>query len=249
MRVDHINLLQRILAMKNVIAENEYYAITLLVNENDRIEFGTQTHWVGFTDDNCRYELREPSIVNPEWIIERWKSFEQPYIVVNNDSELLVFMLIGGNALVEKNKARKGFKEFLRDSPSGRSGALGFKSLRNLPSNALHRAPTPKLRMKVITRDNYRCVVCGRRPVDYTDIELHVHHIRPWANGGLTDEKNLITLCQTCHNGLNPHEDHNLFTFTGDGWSIDPERMNKRFFDGVAKYRKKISESCEQYEE
>jgi len=216
------------------------------VNEDDRIEFGTQTHWVGFTDDTCKHELREPSLINPEWMINTWESFQQPYIVVNFEEDLLIFMLIGGNALVEKSMAQKGFEDFIKADPAAYFGALGFKSLSSIPKKSLHRAPTPKLRMKIIKRDNYRCAVCGRRPSDYTDIELHVHHIKPWARGGLTDEKNLITLSQICHKGLEPHEDHNLFSFIeNSGLNVDIESKNKKFYEGVALYRRKIIDLSE----
>ncbi|RJQ92770.1 HNH endonuclease [Amycolatopsis panacis] len=46
--------------------------------------------------------------------------------------------------------------------------------------------------------------MCGRRPRDHVDLELHVHHLIPWRMGGPTTETNLVTLCGTCHKGLNP---------------------------------------------
>lgn len=59
--------------------------------------------------------------------------------------------------------------------------------------------------MQVLKRDGYRCVVRGRRPADHIDVELHVHHILPWEAHGPTAEQNLVTLCGTCHKGLDPH--------------------------------------------
>jgi hypothetical protein len=58
--------------------------------------------------------------------------------------------------------------------------------------------------MRVLKRDGYRCVVCGRRPGDHVDLELHVHHVIPWRMHGPTAENNLVTLCGTCHKGLDP---------------------------------------------
>ena len=46
-------------------------------------------------------------------------------------------------------------------------------------------------------------------PVD-EQVELELHHIRPVENGGLTVDGNLITLCSTCHDNLEPHFDHDL---------------------------------------
>jgi len=50
-------------------------------------------------------------------------------------------------------------------------------------------------RTEVLTRDDFRCRVCGNE-----EENLHVHHIIyqsniPWQ----TDTKYLITLCKTCH--------------------------------------------------
>lgn len=59
--------------------------------------------------------------------------------------------------------------------------------------------------MDVLRRDDFRCQICGRRAADHVDIELHVHHILPYGMGGLTEPYNLITLCHTCHCGLDPH--------------------------------------------
>jgi hypothetical protein len=64
--------------------------------------------------------------------------------------------------------------------------------------------------MQVIKRDGYRCVVCGRRPADHVDVELHVHHVIPWEMHGPTAEENLVTLCGTCHKGLDPHFEPSL---------------------------------------
>lgn len=51
----------------------------------------------------------------------------------------------------------------------------------------------PKLRQRVLTRDNSECVRCGS--VD----ELVVHHILPARRGGPPLMSNLATLCGPCH--------------------------------------------------
>jgi hypothetical protein len=66
--------------------------------------------------------------------------------------------------------------------------------------------------MRILQRDGYQCRVCGRSPNDHVDLELHVHHVRPWAVGGGTQDSNLITLCHTCHNGLDPHFEFSLYS-------------------------------------
>jgi hypothetical protein len=91
--------------------------------------------------------------------------------------------------------------------------------------------------MQVLNRDDRRCRICGRRPDDDTDLVLHVHHIRPWEKGGVTDPTNLITLCHTCHSGLVPHDDHSLF----NQMPSDPKYASdfrREFAKRVQNYRK-----------
>lgn len=65
----------------------------------------------------------------------------------------------------------------------------GWK-LRQSPSSR-DRAPLSLIR-KVKARDR-RCVRCGS-----TD-RLHAHHLQAVAAGGGHDERNLVTLCDSCH--------------------------------------------------
>ena len=56
------------------------------------------------------------------------------------------------------------------------------------------------LRLTVIDRDNYNCVVCGSRR------RLEVHHIMPRSKGGGDNKENLVTLCYKCHNEVEEEE-------------------------------------------
>lgn len=52
---------------------------------------------------------------------------------------------------------------------------------------------------KVLNRDDYTCQCCkGKKK----DPKLEVHHIIYRSDGGSDEEKNLITLCHTCHYGI-----------------------------------------------
>lgn len=55
-----------------------------------------------------------------------------------------------------------------------------------------------QLRAKVLARDGYRCKMCG---ASAEDTALHVDHVIPVARGGITEERNLQTLCRTCNLG------------------------------------------------
>lgn len=57
------------------------------------------------------------------------------------------------------------------------------------------------LRYKVLLRDRFRCVICGRAPAKDSSVELHVDHIHPWSKGGQNTEENLRTLCFDCNLG------------------------------------------------
>jgi 5-methylcytosine-specific restriction endonuclease McrA len=56
------------------------------------------------------------------------------------------------------------------------------------------------LRLQVLRRDNWRCQFCGSMQ------NLDVHHQLFRSRSGADAEKNLITLCQTCHDAV--HTSH-----------------------------------------
>jgi len=181
-------------------------------------------------------EIRAASLVDPQWWIESWTKLNIPWLVVNDDLQLMVYGCLGGAALVEKVLAEKYFATALEEWEAVHDWPVGYRDIRCLPKESLFRAPTPKLRMRVLKRDSYRCRVCGRRAFDDTDLELHVHHIVPWAVGGLTEEQNLITLCHTCHNGLSPHREFKLFSLLESSLQ-SPEEYVSEFREGVNRHR------------
>ena len=75
------------------------------------------------------------------------------------------------------------------------------------------------------------------------DVELYVHHVKPWGEGGLTVEENLVTLCHTCDKGLDPHGDFGLAIFLG---LLDAESGSKQLSAGVKNYRAAIRSRIEE---
>lgn len=214
-KVDHdngISLDDRLSALIETRPDSQYFAITLTADDHGKVIFSTPTHWVGWSNEERREELRSARLVYPGYV-ELWKASGEPYAVIHTADELSLFLVGGGNAPVEESLGKRIFSEILGAHRSFRDGAVGFVSPSLLPQNAFRRVPTPKIRMQVLKRDQRRCRVCGRRPDDHLDLVLHVHHIRPWEKGGITDPKNLITLCHTCHAGLEPHDDQTLFNY------------------------------------
>jgi hypothetical protein len=57
------------------------------------------------------------------------------------------------------------------------------------------------LRIKVLSRDNFRCVFCGKSPATDIGTKLHIDHIVPFANDGKNTLENLQTLCEDCNLG------------------------------------------------
>jgi hypothetical protein len=58
-----------------------------------------------------------------------------------------------------------------------------------------------KLRLRVLTRDKFRCVLCGRSPATNPGTILHIDHIVPFSGKGPTVESNLRILCEQCNWG------------------------------------------------
>ena len=232
---------------KNLIRKSyKYYAFELTCSPKDKITIGSQTKWVGFADEDYRAELRKPREVDPYDMAESWEGFQTPFMVVNTRDDFYRWFFNGGNALLNKRIAKRIVPEWLESSQSVQSGFAGFKSVEDSKTNVFQRAPTPKLRMKVLKRDDYRCKICGRRSSEDVDIVLHVHHIKPHASRGATHEDNLITLCHTCHSGLDPHYEWSLFELVDQslGGGIDAER--RRYLEGVSRYRRLMLKKVKQ---
>ena len=228
--------LQEILAEMGQFDETgDYYAFTLTANEAGLINFSMQTRWEGWADEQHTKELRVPSLVKPERMIQYWQLIKQPYLIVNKVEHYILYSFLGGNALVNSDVVKRIDPQVLKPDFCVRTGDLGFVSIKNLPKQAFNHAPTPKQRMRIFKRDGFRCRICGRRPVDYTDVELHIHHIRPFGDGGLTEDGNLITLCHTCHKGLDPHGDSMMFALIFS--EKNPRDETATFLSSVLRYR------------
>ena len=57
------------------------------------------------------------------------------------------------------------------------------------------------IRLKVFSRDNFRCIFCGKSPATNVGTKLHIDHIVPFSQGGINLPKNLQTLCEKCNLG------------------------------------------------
>jgi hypothetical protein len=77
--------------------------------------------------------------------------------------------------------------------------SLSLTPLRPLPEQT--RSLKLGLRFRVLSRDRFKCVLCGDHPAKNPGCDLHVDHISPWSKGGKTELENLRTLCAACNVG------------------------------------------------
>ncbi len=191
------------------------------------------TNWSSFHDENPSIELREPSLIIPNIAIQLFKDIKEPLLVINDDKDFVLFMnFFGGNGLITKNICEKYLSEIIKPQKNIKTYYGGYHNIESITKNKFNRAANPKLRMKILKRDNFRCKVCGSSPQNNEHVELHLHHITPHSVGGLTEEKNLITLCHTCHKGLDPHLEYSLYSLINVGLLSD--------FDSKEDYKLRI---------
>ncbi|MDZ4309301.1 MAG: HNH endonuclease [Cypionkella sp.] len=202
--------------MKNDIEDYDCYLCQIYFDDRRGNQMSFYTHWVGFADAERRIELRAPSKLEYARLAMGWlEHLQGPLLQIRSEIELWPFFIKGGAAAIDAELAEKLISKHLKVSQVTSTGLGAFSSVRDI-SEALQRAPSKKLRMRILERDNYRCRVCGQSSKTNVNIELHVHHIRPWANQGATTENNLVTLCHTCHGGLDPHWNMKLAEFIED---------------------------------
>ena len=93
---------------------------------------------------------------------------------------------------VNKNETVKIANEDLMTEENTKNSSPKHKTPRNI---------NLRLRYKVLQRDNFKCVICGRSPAKNPNVELHIDHIIPWSKGGETVIENLRTTCFDCNIG------------------------------------------------
>lgn len=224
----------RLLTQPEISGVN-YYWITLLADSEGSLEWGIQSQWCGYTDDRPRREIREGALYHGEQQRTQCHDFGEPALLINDQDDVKYFYGFGGHALVAENVGKERFARLIAPHVSLKdSSGYGFRHASSLSEVELQHAPSKKLRMQILNRDKRRCLVCGRSPVYYVDVELHVHHAIPWGQGGITEEANLITLCKTCHDGLDPHYDQSLTEYLTEKYP----KPNAKHFEDLRNYQR-----------
>ncbi len=167
-----------------------YYFFTLFADSNWRFHHSVITHWVGFTEDKPRREIREASLVNAPYILRNSRKAGRPVFVINSVAGLRFYLTItGGYALIQAPLARKYLTPLLHPRASIQLPEGGFDSISIIPPFKLRRRPTKKLRQQVLRRDNEECKICGASPRTNEHVTLELHHILPFSNPELQTRK------------------------------------------------------------
>jgi hypothetical protein len=230
--------------LRTIDMDATYFAATLLGTEKGW-SLSFQTWFVGWPDGGGPHkgvELREAAPVHPDRMARMWEDLGQSWVVVKKPLHLALFLRMGGNALIDADLARKHLRSHVERREVVPLGAIGFVNYDPESYEVARHRPTPKQRLRVLERNGYRCQLCGGCPSENEHVVLIVHHIRLFGRGGLTADENLITLCHTCHDGLEPHEKLTLFFLPGGHLDRAVERETPAAFqEGVTTYRRLIA--------
>jgi 5-methylcytosine-specific restriction endonuclease McrA len=208
--------------------------MTLLGDGND-VVLDTETMY------DARLALSEPGVeirVPSEGPSRNhWDTFGERQLLVHDEPTQRRWLISGGHALVLADMLPSGLSKLLGGIRCRRFGSIGRFYDTDRPPRTVHeRFARGRLRQTVMNRDENRCRICGRSPDDALDVRLDVHHILPAELDGWTVEDNLVTLCKTCHDGMNENlQQEELF----EKIAIYGSRTHRAGHDnGVRQYRK-----------
>lgn len=210
-RPDRFDALAR--SLTEIHPSVSYYAATLVKTDRE-VLLGFISRWAGLSEEyslDKGIELRRAAPVDAEKFSRRLEGIDQGWIAVNCDLGVLVFFGVGGNAFIAEDIARKHFAMDLEPHPVASNGGVGFRHYDPKAREVTKRRLRPKQKERIFDRDGHQCKICRKKQSDCPEIELQAHHIRPFAQGGLTIDENLITLCSECHQSLDPHFQPDLF--------------------------------------
>lgn len=98
--------------MKNQIIKNEeYYWIKVEVDEDRTYIRTVQTEWAGFTEEGK--EIRVARKVIPEKAIQLCNKLEDSPVIINKASEIGLFYLFGGNAIIAETLCKEHMPSIL----------------------------------------------------------------------------------------------------------------------------------------
>src|SRR3546814_6156951 len=120
-------------------------------------------------------QFRDSLLVRADRVVEIYRDNKERCLVVDDESDFSVFLLVGGHAVIECNVAESAIPEWLVQTLAIQEGLVGFVAADLLPNTAMNRAPTQKVRMRVLQRDSFRCRICSRSVSHLVEGELTVN--------------------------------------------------------------------------
>ena len=97
-----------------------------------------------------------------------------------------------------------------------------WESYRSKKKKIVKQGIYPSLRYKILSRDKFKCVLCGWGQEE--GVRLEVDHIIPQHQGGKNNIDNLRTLCQLCNVGRNGNDYKAPFDLT----DLEIELLNSK---------------------
>jgi hypothetical protein len=191
------------------LGDNAYFLLVLHKEPEHRETWSVYSCFRAFSSRNKAWEVRSIDEVSGANFRRLWAAEQGRWLTVHSGAELAIFLAVGGLALLRPDIVERhlpglmGKWECAADRKAGDLTSDGFLVIRDhskkYPASA--RLAKGKLRMIVLSRDEYRCVICGAAAQDSVHVQLEVHHIIPFNAHGPTVEENLATLCKACHVG------------------------------------------------
>lgn len=157
-------------------APNRIHSDRDLFNEMDRI-------WqkVGQRPSRTEWEMSDPKIA--------YNTYKQRFGGWTNACLKFIEYKMGSSILAE---------DFVLSNQEGQKPLKDGKVEYEQESS---RNVSLSLRLQVLSRDNFRCVFCGKSPATNLETKLHIDHINPFSKGGKSILENLQTLCEECNLG------------------------------------------------
>jgi hypothetical protein len=158
-------------------APQRIYSDKDLFNEMERI-------WqkVGQRPSRNEWEISEPKI--------SISAYKKRFGSWTNACQKFIEFKMGGE-ISSNDFVRFSGEEFLIHE---KSGTLEY-------SKENSRNISLSLRLKLLNRDNFKCVLCGKSPATDFGTKLHIDHIIPFSKRGKSIFENLQTLCEECNLG------------------------------------------------
>jgi hypothetical protein len=191
-------------------ADEQYYALTLVAPGNNQRLWSAQSHYAGPSERYPGWERLAASIVDADTMTSLWEGINQTWLAVHDRLALYLWIRLGGNALVEETIGTRWLPDMVGIREVAPNGPIGFQNAGSLTAQQRRRRPTRNVGKKVARRDGNACVRCGQSPAP--SVALTKHHVLPYRAGGLTQQSNLVLLCDPCHGALH----------TSDSWHPDP---------------------------